>query len=211
LHFRESYWTTTQILSVPVLKSRARMVEKMISLAQHCLAMNNFSSTFAIVAGLETSAVFRLKKTWELIAPDKKAALEEMVSVLSSGKSYKEYRGRVHRYLFVNFVNFFFRIVLFVFVLVCCSAVGPCLPYLGVYLSDLTFIDEGNSDMLRDTTLINFEKRSMTAKVIIEIQLFQQQAYCFRPVQLLQKYLLSMKCVSESEAYRLSLLHEPRE
>jgi len=110
-----------------------------------------------------------------------------MVSVLSSGKSYKEYRGRVH------------------------SAVGPCLPYLGVYLSDLTFIDEGNLDLLKDTQLINFEKRSMIAKVITEIQLFQQQPYCFRPVQLLQRYLSNLKCISESEAYRLSLQFEPRE
>jgi len=51
----------------------------------------------------------------------------------------------------------------------------------------------------------------MTAKVIIEIQLFQQQPYCFRPVQLLQKYLLGMKTIGENEAYRLSLQHEPRE
>ena len=91
------------------------------------------------------------------------------------------------------------------------SAVGPCIPYLGVYLSDLTFIDEGNLDYVKDNKLINFEKRALSAKVITEIQLFQQMQYCFRPMPFLQSYLTNLKMFSESEAYKLSLEYEPRE
>ena len=34
----------------------------------------------------------------------------------------------------------------------------PCLPFVGVYLTDLTFIEEGNRDLLAGTQLINFAK-----------------------------------------------------
>jgi hypothetical protein len=37
------------------------------------------------------------------------------------------------------------------------SIVPPCVPYVGVYLTDLTFFDEGNRDTKND--LINFNKR----------------------------------------------------
>jgi hypothetical protein len=64
--------------------------------------------------------------------------------------------------------------------------------------------------MLKDK-LVNFEKRSMMAKVLTEIQLFQQMPYCFRPVIDIQKYLNNAKVLNESDAYRVSLQNEPRE
>ena len=33
---------------------------------EKCLAMNNFSTMFAVLAGLNSSIVLRLKKTWEV-------------------------------------------------------------------------------------------------------------------------------------------------
>lgn len=43
-----------------------------------------------------------------------------------------------------------------------------------MYLSDLTFIDEGNPDYLHSSkTLINFTKRELIYNVLSEIQQFQ--------------------------------------
>jgi hypothetical protein len=46
----------------------------------------------------------------------------------------------------------------------------------GVYLSDLTFIEDGNADTVHNG-LINFDKRRFLANVISEIQQYQQTPY----------------------------------
>lgn len=106
---------------------------------------------------------------------------------MDPSKSYKEYRQHLYR------------------------AVGACVPYLGVFLSDLTFIEDGNSDFVKGTDLINFEKCAMIAKVIRDIQQFQQLSYNFRPVFEIQNYLMKLDSLNEKEAYELSLQCEPRE
>ena len=46
----------------------------------------------------------------------------------------------------------------------------PSVPYLGIYLSDLTFIDEGTPNRT-EKNLINFAKMRMIAHVIREVRL----------------------------------------
>ena len=48
----------------------------------------------------------------------------------------------------------------------------PVVPYVGLYLSDLTFIDEGNPNEING--LINFSKRMLLYEVIQQVQQYQQ-------------------------------------
>lgn len=56
------------------------------------------------------------------------------------------------------------------------TATPPCIPYLGMYLTDLTFIDEGNPDLI-DDKMVNFGKCVMISDVLREIQLYQQTKF----------------------------------
>ena len=52
----------------------------------------------------------------------------------------------------------------------------PCIPYLGMYLMDLVFIEESTPDFL-DGNLINFSKLRMVSHIIRDIRTFKQSKY----------------------------------
>ena len=83
----------------------------------------------------------------------------------------------------------------------------------GVYLTDLTFIEDGIPSVIKKTNLINFAKRAKTAEVIRDIQQYQNVPYPLQPVPELQDYILSnMQAAGDvHEMYDKSLAIEPRE
>lgn len=62
------------------------------------------------------------------------------------------------------------------------------LPYLGLYLKDLTFIEEGNSSF-DDSGAVNFFKMRMFANVITEVQKAQSSSFNFKKNPELLSYL----------------------
>lgn len=84
---------------------------------------------------------------------------------------------------------------------------------IGVYLTDLTFIEDGIPSIIKKTNLINFAKRAKTAEVIRDIQQYQNVAYSLQPVPELQDYILSNMAAAGDvhEMYDKSLQIEPRE
>lgn len=88
----------------------------------------------------------------------------------------------------------------------------PCIPFFGVYLTDLTFIEDGIPS-LTPSELINFNKRAKTAEVIRDIQQYQNIPYLLQPVPELQDYILSnLQAAGDvHDMYDRSLELEPRE
>lgn len=54
------------------------------------------------------------------------------------------------------------------------TASPPCLPFLALTLSDLTFTDDGNANKT-DEGLINFAKRRATAQLIFDLLAHQKK------------------------------------
>lgn len=87
----------------------------------------------------------------------------------------------------------------------------PMVPYLGVYLRDITFIEVGNSSYLdADMKVINYDKFRMLAAVLQDIRKYQQIPYPFDPLPELQTPLrVSMLTLDEDQLFNLSRIVEP--
>lgn len=143
----------------------------------------------AILSAFDNSSVGRLKRTWEVVGARTNQILQQIRKLMGANRNFTEYRAFIH------------------------SINPPCIPFLGIYLQDLTFIEDGNSNELKkNKELINFAKRAKTAEVIREIQQYQSSLYQLKPVDELQdfikQYLMSTR--DEEQLYKESLKLEPR-
>ncbi|KAH3732741.1 Ras guanine nucleotide exchange factor [Pelomyxa schiedti] len=180
-----SRWAASSIVWAEQLRMRTTLLSLLIEIAQHCEALNNFNSLVAILSGLQNSAIFRLKKTWENLPSPSLMVFERMKLIMNREGNFRNFREVISH------------------------AKLPCIPYLGVFLTDLTMIDDGNPDIL-PSGLINFEKRIIMSKVIKKIHEHKTVPYCLKPVPEIQQYLLNPPLLSDSEMFNMSLTWEPK-
>ncbi|KAF9362102.1 hypothetical protein BGX34_006712 [Mortierella sp. NVP85] len=179
-----SNWINEIVMAEKDPKKRAAIIKHKLR------QLNNFSMLSATTAALAHCAVHRLKRTWELVPGRSMTALATLQNVMSSAKSWANYRQELH------------------------STNPPCVPFLGIYLTDLVFIEDGNLDFIKGTDQhINFYKRVRTAEVIREIQQYQSVPYCLTNVREIQAYIRRGMEQSKSvqDLYEYSLELEPRE
>jgi son of sevenless-like protein len=154
-------WSAAQVLRHSKIEDRAQEVKKFMKIAIELRRNNNFNGCQEILAGLNDSAIYRLRATWLKIEKDEKlvSEYEEIRRILSPDKSWQTYRHLLK------------------------EIQPPCIPYIGMYLTDLTFIEDGNPNYLPTTDnrsdIINFEKCRKQAVVIGNILLYQQDMYNF--------------------------------
>lgn len=176
-------WAVSVILWQDTLRARVRAYTKLINVAHHLYQLNNFNSLMALIAAFSSSAIHRLKFTREQVPDASQRILKEMIELMDSTQSYGNYRQRLH------------------------DVDPPCVPFLGTYLTQITFMEDGNPDYING--LINYRKREMVFGVIREIQQYQQQSYNDEIVNVAH-FLTELASNDENALYDLSLLREPR-
>eukprot|EP01156_Anaeramoeba_ignava_P006362 Anaeramoba_ignava/a348444_21.p1 GENE.a348444_21~~a348444_21.p1 ORF type:complete len:1010 (-),score=441.54 a348444_21:56-3085(-) len=182
-----SFWISHQIIKNNSTKTRASYIKTFIEIGAEFEKLNNFNSLMEIIGALHNASVFRLKKSWDKLSPEDKKTFEKLTAIMGSQNSYKNFREEIQK-----------------------REKEPLIPYIGVFLTDLTFIEEGNPDQING--LINFSKQIKLSRVISKIQSFQQKSYNLIPVESLQNYFMNAVCpLSEHQLYQLSLENEPRE
>ncbi|KIW64734.1 hypothetical protein PV04_09647 [Phialophora macrospora] len=185
-----THWVSAMILSQTEVKKRVVIIKHFVQIAEQCRGLNNFSSVTAIISALGTSHIVRLSRTWQAVNPKTNAMLEGMRNLIASGKNFLQYRETLR------------------------VATPPCIPFLGVYLTDLTFIEDGIPSHIKGTNLINFAKRTKTAEVIRDIQQYQNVPYALNPVPELQEWIaenMRNAGTSDDDMFAQSLKIEPRE
>ncbi|CAR26045.1 ZYRO0B00506p [Zygosaccharomyces rouxii] len=179
------------IVKQPDAKMRARLIMYFITVAQYCRELHNFSSMTAIVSALCSSPIFRLKKTWPLVNKECKEFLDEMNTLMDSTKNFINYRELLRSLRDV-----------------------ACVPFFGVFLSDLTFICGGNPDFLFGSSdIVNFGKRARTVDILEGSMSFKKVYYKLKRYEDIQEILEESLCnVPHIEKqYETSLQIEPRE
>ncbi|RDA87530.1 hypothetical protein CP532_1635 [Ophiocordyceps camponoti-leonardi (nom. inval.)] len=182
-------WVAEMILAQMDVKKRVVVIKHFVAVADKCRGLNNFSTLTSVISALGTAPIARLKRTWDQVPQRTQVTLETMRQLMASTRNFGEYREALH------------------------AANPPCIPFFGVYLTDLTFIEDGIPSIIKKTNLINFAKRAKTAEVIRDIQQYQNVGYSLQPVHELQDYILSnMQAAGDvHEMYDKSLQIEPRE
>ncbi|KAM9734347.1 LOW QUALITY PROTEIN: ras-specific guanine nucleotide-releasing factor 2 [Menidia menidia] len=186
-HFNDmSNLVASQILAQSDLGSRAGAIEKWLAVADICRCLNNYNGVLEITAALNRSALFRLKKTWAKVCKQTKALMDRLQKTVSSEGRFKNLRETLKN----------------------CNP--PCVPYLGMYLTDLAFIEEGTPNFTEEG-LVNFSKMRMISHIIREIRQFQQAPYRIEHQPKVTQFLLDKTLVMDEDTlYELSLKIEPR-
>ncbi|TFK52601.1 ras GEF [Heliocybe sulcata] len=189
-------WVAESILNELDMKKRVGLVKFFIKLADRCTGLNNFSTSRSILAALDSSTISRLHLTWTGVPQKNKAQLESLRKLADHARNYHEYRSRLR------------------------NTAPPAVPFLGLYLTDITFCREGNpshraSPLAPQKKLLNFNKYQKLHRIVQDMIGFQVP-YNLKEISEAQEYLHSAFERSKSsgdlqDLYRRSLLVEPRQ
>lgn len=178
-------WVAYEILRQPNTAARAKAIGRAIQLAQALFDRKNFNGLKEVTAGLALSAIQRLKKSWAAVKPKTKQMYTELTDKCDNMQSLR---------------------------ILAQSSAPPLVPYLGVYLTDLVFIEDGNPNTFEEDgmQLINFRKMSIMGEVLMEISSFQHDHYSFFKLDDLYNYLLYLETHTDTDLYNMSIAAEPR-
>ncbi|WPK24310.1 hypothetical protein PUMCH_001578 [Australozyma saopauloensis] len=110
-------WIISEILLTKDESERIDVISRFIHTAHHCFNMQNFATLMQIILALTSERLNKLRSTWNKLAPGDILTLKNLEQLASPVK---------------NFYN----------IRLCTNEIVPsrgCIPFVGLYLSDLVF------------------------------------------------------------------------
>ncbi|XP_063208761.1 ras-specific guanine nucleotide-releasing factor RalGPS1 isoform X3 [Chroicocephalus ridibundus] len=173
-----SFWVVREILTAQTLKIRAEILSHFVKIAKKLLELNNLHSLMSVVSALQSAPIFRLTKTWALLNRKDKTTFEKLDYLLSKEDNYKRTREYIRSLKMV-----------------------PTIPYLGIYLLDLIYID---SAYPASGSIMENEQRSNQMNNILRI-IADLQVSCnydhLTTLPHVQKYLKSVRYIEELQKF----------
>ncbi|CAG0884965.1 unnamed protein product [Cyprideis torosa] len=137
-----------------------RIIEVMMVMYE----LNNFNGVLEVVSAIDSAAIHRLNFSLSMLPAMHKKSLQEARDL--SKDHFKKYKEKLRN------VN------------------PPCIPFMGMYMTAIVHIDEGNQDYLREEDgVINFGKSRKVAEITGEIQQNQNQPYCLKIEESIREFL----------------------
>eukprot|EP01127_Copromyxa_protea_P023138 TRINITY_DN8597_c0_g1_i1.p1 TRINITY_DN8597_c0_g1~~TRINITY_DN8597_c0_g1_i1.p1 ORF type:complete len:1344 (-),score=258.35 TRINITY_DN8597_c0_g1_i1:145-3867(-) len=171
-------WVSTEILKVPDLQSRQVVLTFMIEVLQNLIKYNNLASAFAVQLALRTAAIWRLTETLSGISDYLQQYVQVVVELCNPEHNFDKLRKHLEDHP------------------------APGIPYLGMFLKDLIFINDGNKD--------GPSKDAMIQGVLDQVASWQKQQPPFKTIPRIQNLLGNVWSLEEEKRFNISLLLEPR-
>ncbi|XP_066917873.1 rap guanine nucleotide exchange factor 6-like isoform X2 [Clytia hemisphaerica] len=138
----EMYWVISEICNEHNITKRVKLLKYFIKVAKFCKDFKNYNSMYALISGLENTAVSRLKNTWERLPQKHDKIFEELKDLMDPSRNMSKYRN-----MFTGE-----------------RCYPPLIPWFPIVKKDITFLHLGNKTHVDG--LVNFEKLRMIAKEV---------------------------------------------
>lgn len=140
---RIGFWVGTVVCAQKDIKRRVEAVEKFIQIMKYVHKFSNYGTLMAIISGLNTTAVSRLKKTWEIVNKGRH------ISTYKDLEAKMSYRGNFKAYREIE-----------------ATSKPPFIPFFGLYVKDLTFMNDGNQKIIAAKAQPESVKNSVNTMVV---------------------------------------------
>ena len=138
-------WIKSEILLTWSLGERIQTITKFIHIASYCRnVLQNYSTMMQIVLALSSDVMQRLTTTWKGINKIDIQTYESMLELVSPFKNFSNLRNEIN----------------------CLNYKQGCIPFVGVYLTDLVGNNERPSFVDDNKQLINFEKFKTASSIV---------------------------------------------
>ncbi|KAI9020107.1 ras guanine nucleotide exchange factor domain-containing protein [Phycomyces nitens] len=137
-------WVASEIVKTRSIETRVRTIEKFIRIALKCYHQRNYSTLMQVLLGLQSPAVSRLEKTWQRVDHYELHIFGELKELAKPFRNWKNVRDCMTRATEDVAESSAVESILTQ------SETDPghtlsgrgCIPFLGLYLSDLVFNSE---------------------------------------------------------------------
>eukprot|EP01130_Rhizamoeba_saxonica_P010296 TRINITY_DN4212_c0_g1_i2.p1 TRINITY_DN4212_c0_g1~~TRINITY_DN4212_c0_g1_i2.p1 ORF type:complete len:425 (-),score=60.47 TRINITY_DN4212_c0_g1_i2:111-1385(-) len=181
---RLSQWAKTEILTYPYPNGRIIVLKNMIKLAQHLKEMDNYMGMISIILGLTDSTITRVTQIWDELEDSIMQDYKDLRVIASQDNNFSVYRNIVK------------------------NAGPPFIPYIGVILNDMYFIEEGNQTFIDGH--ININKMLQISNIKSKVRKFQSLSYQYTSNTEIQNWYRESLVLGDRHLYKMSLKLLPR-